>query len=74
MHHRTVGTWMRGSEPRLKGPMTVEACEGQVTLGGSVDAKGLIPVVERLCRSVDGVISVSEHIAYRNDDSRTPGT
>jgi hypothetical protein len=45
-----------------------------VALGGSVDVKDLIPVVERLCRSVDGVVSVPEHIAHRNDDSRTPGT
>ena len=54
--------------------VTVEVREGQVTLGGSVEVKGLIPVIERLCRSVDGVVSVSEHIACRNDDSRSPGT
>lgn len=45
-----------------------------MTLGGSVEVKGLSPVIERLCRSVDGVVSVSEHIACRNDDSRSPGT
>lgn len=43
--------------------VTVEVHEGRVTLGGSVDIKMLIPVIERLCRSVDGVVSVSEHIA-----------
>jgi hypothetical protein len=64
--------------PRTLGPasseVTVGVCEGQVALGGSVDVKGLTPVVERPCRSVDGVVPVSEHVAYRNDDSRTPGT
>src|SRR5690349_21453760 len=33
--------------------VTVEVREGQVTLGGSIESKSLIPVVERLCRSVD---------------------
>ncbi|MGW0080404.1 CBS domain-containing protein [Streptomyces sp. NPDC003393] len=50
--------------------VTVEVREGQVTLGGSVEFKTLIPVIERLCRSVDGVVSVSAHIAYRTDDAR----
>ncbi|MGW1159770.1 CBS domain-containing protein [Streptomyces sp. NPDC002519] len=50
--------------------VTVEVREGQVTLRGSVEFKSLIPIIERLCRSVDGVISVSEHIAYRTDDAR----
>lgn len=49
--------------------VTVEVDEGQVTLGGSVEFKSLIPVIERLCRSVDGVVSVVEHIAYRTDDA-----
>ncbi|MFI2368070.1 hypothetical protein [Streptomyces sp. NPDC018833] len=31
-----------------------------------------VPAIERLCRSVDGVISVSEHIAYRMGDARHP--
>ncbi|MFF7250204.1 hypothetical protein ACFZBU_40745 [Embleya sp. NPDC008237] len=36
--------------------------------------KSLIPVTERLCRGVDGVVSVAEHIAYRIDDARSsPG-
>ncbi|MFI6985956.1 CBS domain-containing protein [Embleya sp. NPDC050154] len=48
--------------------VTVEVDEGQVTLGGSVEFKSLIPVIERLCRSIDGVVSVVEHIAYRTDD------
>ncbi len=54
--------------------VTVEVCEGQVTLGGSVEVSGLIPIVERLCRNIDGVISVSAHIGYRIDSSRTVPT
>ncbi|MFD7443303.1 CBS domain-containing protein [Streptomyces sp. NPDC059909] len=54
--------------------VTVEVREGQVTLGGSVEYKSLIPIIERLCRSVDGVVSVTEHIAYRNDETRTSAT
>ncbi|GAB2449148.1 CBS domain-containing protein [Streptomyces incanus] len=50
--------------------VTVEVHEGKVTLDGSVEVKMMIPVIERLCRSVDGVVSVSEHIAYRTDDPR----
>ncbi|MFF3906480.1 CBS domain-containing protein [Streptomyces sp. NPDC001848] len=48
--------------------VTVEVREGQVTLRGPVESKSLIPVIERLCRNVDGVVSVAEHITYRNDD------
>jgi CBS domain-containing protein len=65
--HRTVG--LAPSE------VTVEVCEGQVSLSGSIEVKSLIPIIERLCRSVDGVVSVSEHIAYSTDDSSSaPGT
>ncbi|MEU6370122.1 CBS domain-containing protein [Streptomyces sp. NPDC046931] len=54
--------------------VTVDVREGQVALGGSVESKSLIPILERLCRSVDGVVSVSEHIAYRTGDSRPSPT
>ncbi|MEU0645002.1 CBS domain-containing protein [Streptomyces umbrinus] len=45
--------------------VTVEVDEGQVTLRGSVEANSLIPIIERLCRNVDGVVSVAAHIGYR---------
>ncbi|MDF3143646.1 MULTISPECIES: CBS domain-containing protein [unclassified Streptomyces] len=55
--------------------VTVEVHEGQVSLRGSVEFRSLIPIVERLCRSVDGVVSLSEHIAYETDDAgRSPAT
>ncbi|WP_063728843.1 CBS domain-containing protein [Streptomyces sp. RTd22] len=52
--------------------VTVEVREGEVTLGGSVEAKSLIPILVRLCRSVDGVVSVREHISFRTDDTQGP--
>ncbi|MGW3402759.1 CBS domain-containing protein [Streptomyces zhihengii] len=42
--------------------ITVEVREGQVVLSGSVAAAGLVPVIERLCKSVDGVVSVAQRI------------
>ncbi|WP_432003879.1 CBS domain-containing protein [Streptomyces sioyaensis] len=60
--HRALGLAPSG--------VTVEVREGQVTLGGTVQDRSLIPLIERLCRSVDGVVSVSEHLAYETDDTR----
>ncbi|MDI9884272.1 CBS domain-containing protein [Streptomyces sp. HNM0645] len=53
--------------------VSVDVREGQVTLDGSVEFRSLVPVVERLCRSVDGVVSVSTHLRYRTDDAEGPG-
>ncbi|MEU2750016.1 CBS domain-containing protein [Streptomyces collinus] len=50
--------------------VTAEVRDGRVQLGGSVEFRSLIPVIERLCGSVDGVVSVTGHIGYRNDDAR----
>ncbi|WP_030354264.1 CBS domain-containing protein [Streptomyces scopuliridis] len=47
--------------------VTVEVTEGQVYLRGTVDDSTLIPVLVRLCTSVDGVVSVSERLKYRTD-------
>ncbi|CDR05467.1 CBS domain-containing protein [Streptomyces iranensis] len=49
--------------------VTVDVTEGEVTLDGSVEARSLVPVIVRLCRGVDGVVSVTEHIAYGTDDT-----
>ncbi|ARP68641.1 inosine-5'-monophosphate dehydrogenase [Streptomyces pluripotens] len=54
--------------------VTVEVRDGRVVLGGSVEFRSLVPVVEQLCRGVDGVVSVSGHIAYRTDDARPSPT
>ncbi|WNF00760.1 CBS domain-containing protein [Streptomyces luomodiensis] len=49
--------------------VTVQVRQGEVTLDGSVEARSLVPVIVRLCRGVDGVVSVDEHIAYGTDDT-----
>ncbi len=53
--------------------VSVEVCRGEVTLDGSVEDRSLIPVIVRLCRSVDGVVSVTERIAYETDDTGASG-
>ncbi|TJZ59040.1 CBS domain-containing protein [Streptomyces piniterrae] len=50
--------------------VTAEVREGRVTLGGTVEVAGLIPIIVRLCRTVDGVVSVSEHIVCGPGDPR----
>ncbi len=44
--------------------------DGVVTLTGKVEQKSLIPIVERLCRSVDGVVSVHQTLTYTLDDTK----
>ncbi|KNB54272.1 CBS domain-containing protein [Streptomyces caatingaensis] len=41
----------------------VEVSNGQVRLSGSVRDEGLVPVLVRLCRSVDGVVSVDHQLS-----------
>ncbi|MFJ3175342.1 CBS domain-containing protein [Streptomyces roseus] len=50
------------------GAVTVEVTEGRVELHGAVQFKSLVPVIERLCRTVDGVVGVTQHLAYAVDD------
>jgi len=47
----------------------VTVYEGVVTLTGTVEQKSLIPIIERMCRSVDGVVSVHQTLKYSLDDS-----
>ncbi|MER5635534.1 CBS domain-containing protein [Kitasatospora sp. NPDC002227] len=49
------------------GSVDVRVNEGRVTLNGTVEHRALVPVVERLCRSVDGVIDVTNRLDYRTD-------
>ncbi|MEU8524079.1 MULTISPECIES: CBS domain-containing protein [Streptomyces] len=46
--------------------VTVE--DGVVRLTGRVDERADIPVIVRLCRSVDGVVALHESIAYSYDN------
>lgn len=47
----------------------VQVHEGRVTLTGTVEHRALAAVVERLCRSVDGVIDVTNRLGYHTDDT-----
>ncbi|MEU6239323.1 CBS domain-containing protein [Kitasatospora sp. NPDC047058] len=49
--------------------LDVRVADGQVTLAGRVDRRSLLPVVERLCRGVDGVVAVTNRLDYRTDDT-----
>lgn len=48
--------------------VTVHVVDGRVALSGTIDRKSDIPVLVRLCRSVDGVVDVSQELNYRHDD------
>jgi CBS domain-containing protein len=56
-------------------PGTVQAhvVDGVVTLEGTVPRRSLVPVVERLCRGVDGVVGLESRLAFATDDSRAVG-
>ncbi|MER6779079.1 MULTISPECIES: CBS domain-containing protein [unclassified Streptomyces] len=49
--------------------VTVEVAQGRVELHGTVDFRSLVPLIERLCRTVDGVVSVTQHLGYAIDDT-----
>ncbi|MCB5163850.1 CBS domain-containing protein [Streptomyces bambusae] len=53
--------------------VSVDVVDGQVTLRGAVGFRSLIPVIERLCRTVDGVVRVTEKLAWETDDTGTGG-
>jgi CBS-domain-containing membrane protein len=56
-----------GLDPR---DVTAEVRDGRVTLTGTVGHRTLVPVIEQLCRGIDGVVSVSGRLGYRTDDAR----
>ncbi|MCB5907520.1 CBS domain-containing protein [Streptomyces pinistramenti] len=49
--------------------LTVQVAEGTVTLSGTVERRSLVPVVLRLCESVDGVVEVIDRLAFERDDT-----
>ncbi|MFJ9582508.1 CBS domain-containing protein [Streptomyces acidicola] len=49
--------------------LTVQVRDGRVDLHGSVEFRSLIPIIEQLCRSVDGVVSVTGHLTCATDDA-----
>jgi CBS-domain-containing membrane protein len=54
--------------------VSVSVRDGVVTLSGTVEKRSLIPIIERLCRSVDGVVSVHQTLEYTLDDSHLEAT
>nr|WTB31013.1 CBS domain-containing protein [Streptomyces sp. NBC_00830] len=48
--------------------LTVEVADGLVTLSGTVRRRSLVPVILRLCRSVDGVVDVINRLNHEQDD------
>jgi CBS-domain-containing membrane protein len=45
---------------------------GHVTLTGTVEQRSIMLALIRLCRSVDGVVHVTDHLDYRTDDTTVP--
>ncbi|MCX4530580.1 CBS domain-containing protein [Streptomyces sp. NBC_00841] len=48
--------------------LTVEVADGLVTLSGTVPRRSLVPVILRMCQSVDGVVDVIDRLDYEQDD------
>ncbi|MGW3043984.1 CBS domain-containing protein [Kitasatospora sp. NPDC001159] len=47
----------------------IQVHEGRVTLAGTVEHRALVSVVERLCRSVDGVVDVTSSLGFHTEDT-----
>lgn len=41
---------------------------GQVEIGGRLQFRGMSQAIERMCATIDGVVSVSAHFTYGTDD------
>lgn len=54
--------------------VTVTVTDGRVTLQGIVADRSTLPVVDRLTRSVYGVVEVRNHLALLNDDAPADGS
>ncbi|CAL9340147.1 CBS domain-containing protein [Streptomyces sp. enrichment culture] len=51
--------------------VTVDVNDGTVTLSGTLERKSLVPILVRLCETVDGVVEVDDRLAYESDDTET---
>ncbi|MFI1518633.1 CBS domain-containing protein [Kitasatospora cineracea] len=47
--------------------------DGVVTLTGTVERRSLVPLVETMCRSLDGVVEVRQSLAFTRDDTLLGG-
>ncbi|MGW0752494.1 CBS domain-containing protein [Streptomyces sp. NPDC002587] len=72
IRHEIIGDVLDRTLHRRAEGITVEVADGRVELHGTVQFKSLIPVIDRLCRTVDGVVSVKEQLGYAVDDTIAP--
>ncbi|MFD0033093.1 CBS domain-containing protein [Streptomyces sp. NPDC127172] len=72
IRHEITGDVLDGTLQQDPGAITVNVADGRVELHGSVQFKSLIPVIERLCSGVEGVVDVTEHLDYPVDDAPVP--
>ncbi|GAA3367928.1 CBS domain-containing protein [Streptomyces sannanensis] len=49
--------------------LMVDVTDGRVTISGSVERRSLLPIIQRLCESVDGVVDVAVRLAVEADDT-----
>ncbi|GAA4931661.1 CBS domain-containing protein [Streptomyces coeruleoprunus] len=49
--------------------LTVDVNDGTVTLSGTLERRSLVPIVVRLCETVDGVVDVDDRLTYEEDDT-----
>ncbi|MGH3309994.1 MAG: CBS domain-containing protein [Streptomyces sp.] len=71
IHEEITRDVLEGTLGLAPGQLTVDVTDGSVTLHGEVTPSHLVPVVERLCQSVDGVVKVRSHLTRRPDDNRS---
>ncbi|MFE9802828.1 BON domain-containing protein, partial [Streptomyces goshikiensis] len=69
IRHEIMGDVLDLSLRQSPSAITVDVTDGRVELQGTVDYKSLIPLIERLCRTVDGVVSVTSRLGYAIDDT-----
>ncbi|MFF1511231.1 CBS domain-containing protein [Streptomyces sp. NPDC058326] len=50
--------------------LSVQVEDGRVTLSGTLPRRGLVPVLLRLCNSVDGVVGVVDRLSYEEEPPR----
>ncbi|MEU0372703.1 CBS domain-containing protein [Streptomyces sp. NPDC006283] len=53
--------------------VSVDVTDGRVTLSGTLARRSLVPVVVRLCESVDGVVKVVDRLSFEQDDTSSTG-
>ncbi|MFB6839620.1 CBS domain-containing protein [Streptomyces sp. NPDC056361] len=51
----------------------IEVDEGIVTLSGTLERRGLGPILMRLCETVDGVVEVVDRLGYEDADATARG-